>query len=461
MALTSSPVEFFLSYFEKYRGKLLEDFFSFLRFETIGTDSRFTPQVRACCNWLRHYLEDVGLTTEVWETNGHPVLYSSWLKAGPDKPTVLIYNHYDVQPVDPANLWESAPFVPTIRNGEIFARGAVDNKGQCFFVLTALRALLERDGRLPVNVKLFIEGEEESGSHGSQKVLSDKQEELAADYLFVVDAGMRGPGKPAVTLGCRGITAMTVVLTGSNTDLHSGENGGIVYNPNHALVELLAKIRNDKGRVVIPGFYDDVVPISEEDRAELCFDFDPKEFEALFHAKPSGGENDYSPLESAWLRPTFEINGISGGYTGEGFKTVIPGQTMAKISCRLVPNQIPEKITKLVSDYLAQNVPPGLKIKVTVEGGGGKPVRATTASKGTKAAAEAYAEVCGMPCEYILTGGSIPISAELAEVSGANTVYLGYGLPDDNIHAPNEHFGIDRLKLGTATMGRILEKLGG
>lgn len=459
MAQTPS-VEFFLGYFEKNQQKLLDEFFTFLRFESIGTDSQYTPQVRACCGWLRKYLEEMGLTTETWETNGHPVLFGSWLKAGADKPTVLLYNHYDVQPIDPANLWQSAPFDPAVRNGEIYARGAVDNKGQCFFVLTALRALLERDGRLPVNVKLFIEGEEESGSHGSYKILDGKRKELAADYLFVVDAGLRGPNKPAVTLGCRGITAMTVLLTDANTDLHSGENGGIVYNPNHALVELLAKLHDPNGRVTVPGFYDDVVPVSKQDREELCFDFNAAEYESAFETKPCGGEREFSPLESAWLRPTLEVNGLAGGYAGEGFKTVIPGQAMAKISCRLVPNQTPEQISKLVADYLTANVPAGLKIKITVEGGGGKPVRAATTSKGTRAAAEAYTEVCGAPCAYILCGGSIPISAELAQASGASTVFLGYGLPDDNLHAPNEHFGIDRLKLGTATIGRILEKLG-
>ncbi len=459
MANISTKPDYFLDYFDAYRASLVEDYFTFLRFQSIGTDPQYANDVRSCCDWLVLYLKSIGLQVSVWETAGQPTVFASDLRAGADKPTVLLYNHYDVQPVDPLELWKYPPFEPALVGDRVYARGAVDNKGQCFYVMHALRALLERDGCLPVNLKLCIEGEEEFGSPSLPAVVAERKAELAADYLYIVDAGIRAAGIPAVTLGCRGITCMTVNLQGSSTDLHSGENGGIVYNPLHALVAMLGKLRDESGRITIPGFYDDVLALSPEEKNQLSFEFDAGAYRTSFGAEANGGENDYSPLESAWVRPTLEINGISGGYAGEGFKTVIPARASAKVSCRLVPRQTPEKITELVTSYLEKIAPPGIKVSVATEGGGA-PLRTGISSRATQAAAAAYTEVCGKPCEYILTGGSIPISAKLAEVSGAETVYLGYGLPDDNIHAPNEFFDLTRMKLGLATVGRILEILG-
>ena len=308
-----SKTDYFFNYFESQREQLLSDYFAFLRFPSIGTDPQYSPQVRACCNWLTDYLKNLGFEVSVWETAGQPTVFASHLKAGPNKPTVLLYNHYDVQPVDPLDLWKTPPFEPRLEGQRIYARGAVDNKGQCFYVLQALKALKERDGSLPINVKLCIEGEEEFGSPNLPEVVAKRKAELAADYLYIVDAGLRVSGQPAVTLGCRGITCMSVNLTAASTDLHSGENGGMVYNPLHALVEMLSSLRDSQGRISIPGFYDDVLPLSEEDKKELCFDFDQKEYQATFGALTNGGEKNFSPLESAWIRPTLEINGISGG----------------------------------------------------------------------------------------------------------------------------------------------------
>lgn len=449
-----------LEAFDRSSDTLQEEFFEFLRLQSVSSEPGYKAQVRACADWVVEYLEDAGLKVELWETSGYPVVFASWLEAGPEKPTVLIYNHYDVQPVDPIELWHSDPFEPTIRDGEVFARGAEDNKGQCFYVISAIRELLRRDGTLPVNVKLCIEGEEETGSSGLAGILATRKAALAADHLFVVDLGIHAPESPALTLGVRGIATMSVEIIGSNSDLHSGTHGGIVYNPNRAMVELLAKLYDDEGRVTVPGFYADVVTPTADELAKLDFHFDESEYEAMFGAKAVGGETNYSALQSAWIRPTLEINGIGGGYTGEGFKTVIPARTIAKLSVRLVPNQDPVKIAAAVERFLKGNVPLGVELKVEINPGVGKAVRSSPNSKAVVASAAVYSAVFNKPCQFILSGGSIPIVPGLAEAAEAEVVMMGYGLPDDNIHAPNEHFGMDRVRRGFATMGAILELLG-
>jgi acetylornithine deacetylase/succinyl-diaminopimelate desuccinylase-like protein len=439
------------------KDKALQDFFTFLKFETIGTDTKFAPQMTQCSNWLAKYLRDMGFFVELWETETYPIIFASHLNAGPDKPTLLIYNHYDVQPVDPLEDWISPPFEPTIRNGQIYARGAQDNKGQCFYVLQALKGLLERDKRLPINIKLCIEGEEESGSVQIANIIESKKEELKADYLAVVDVGIPGPQAPAVTLGVRGIVTFEMHATGSNIDLHSGYHGGVVYNPLHAIVEMFAKARDAEGRITIPGFYDDVAHVEKTD--EFNLKFDSKQFEETFAAHATGGEKLFTPLERRMMRPTLEINGISGGYAGVGFKTVIPATATAKFSCRLVPNQSPYKIAKLVAEYFQNIAPEGIEIKVEILPGGGWASRVGASSPLVEAFSKAYEEVYNAPCEKILNGGSIPISTALCKVSGASLIFVGLGLNDDAIHAPNEHFGVDRLEKGYLMIARAIENL--
>ncbi len=444
--------------FDNNRDAILEDFFTFLRFESVSTDPAYKPQVTACSKWLEQYLIDIGLKVESWPTSGHPILFASWEGAGADKPTVLLYGHYDVQPVDPIELWTSPPFTPEIRDGQIYARGSADNKGQILYTILAVKALLERDGELPVNVKFFIEGEEECGSNGVLEVIGDYTEELRSDYLLVVDAGIERMERPAVTIGYRGILGLTVKARGSAFDLHSGIHGGIVINPIHALVEVLASARDKNGHITIPGFYDEVTELSEEERSRIDFRFDEEEFSATFGASPRGGEADCNPLESSWLRPTLEINGIYGGYTGEGFKTVIPAVASAKVSCRLVPDQEPDVITAKVQKFLEENVREGIEITVESDHGG-PPMRTSPESFLVKSSAKAYEDVNEKDCHYILCGGTIPVTRPLAEAAGAEPVLLGYGLPTDRWHSPDEHFGIDRFRLGLATIGRILENL--
>lgn len=448
-------------HYKKTKDASLKDFFTFLKFQSISTDPQFKEEVRACAHWLTSYIEKIGFNVEQWATTGHPVIFASNCEAGTSKPTLLIYNHYDVQPVDPLELWDSPPFEPTEKKGEIYARGAQDNKGQCFYVLQALKAFYEIHGKFPVNIKLCIEGEEESGSSGLSKILKDpqRQQQLKADYLAIVDMGIPDINTPAVTLGVRGLVTMEVRALCSKGDLHSGSHGGIVYNPLHALVEILAQLRDAEGRITVPGFYADVQEISPADKAKISFDFDKDHYEKVFGALPEGGEKKYSPLERAWNRPTIEINGIAGGYGGAGFKTVLPAKALAKVSCRLVPNQDPHKIGKLVADYILSLAPKGVKIEVEIYPGCGKAIRANPDSTVVNAFKKAYEHLYQKPCKCIFDGGSIPVITELAEASGAAVILLGFGLPDDNIHAPNEHFGIDRLEKGFLVMTKALEEL--
>jgi acetylornithine deacetylase/succinyl-diaminopimelate desuccinylase-like protein len=457
--MSAKEAAYYLEYFDKNREKLLEDFFTFLRFQSVSTDPEYTPQVTACAEWLADYVRASGMEAELWETPHHPIVFAEWKDSSRDLPTVLIYFHYDVQPIDPIEEWTSPPFEPTVRDGEIYARGAMDDKGQAFYVIAGIKAMLERDGKLPVNVKLCIEGEEECGSRGLRAILDEKSESLKAEHFFVVDLGLHSLKQPAVTLGTRGICSFTVKLTGSKTDLHSGTHGGAAYNPLHALVEILGKARDESGAITIPGFYDDILELSEEEREKLDISFDENDYKELFGGLPNGGEDGFNPMERTCIRPTLEINGIRGGYSGEGFKTVIPAKAIAKVSCRLVPNQDPEKIVELVSAFIRENTPEGMQVEI-IGDGQGKGLRTPVNTAAVEAVAKAYEDVLGIPSSYILSGGSIPIAQKLAEVAGAHSVLFGYGLPGDCIHAPNEHFGIERIKFGLATVARALERLG-
>ncbi len=456
---TSPEIDQLKLLFNQYKEEALKDYYTFLKFQSISSEPAYTDQVIACADWVSAYLEKAGFTVERWPTSGHPTLFAHYDKAGPDQPTLLIYNHYDVQPIDPLDLWESPPFEPTVRNGEVYARGAQDNKGQCFYVLLALKALMEQTGRLPINIKLCIEGEEECGSTGLAGILEDKRGKLQADYLAVVDMGMKNATTPAVTLGVRGMVTMDVTVSGSHTDLHSGSHGGMAYNPIHALVGLLANVRDASGKITIPGFYDDVKAISAEEKKLLSLDFDVKEYEKTFGIKPTGGETSFPPQERGWLRPTFEVNGITGGYSGDGFKTVIPAKASAKVSCRLVPNQDPDKIALLVSNFLKKNAPEGTHVTVKVRSGDGKALRARADSPVATAFVMAYEEIFNKKCDRDYSGGSIPVISALAAVCGAEVVLVGLGLPDDCIHAPNEHFGLNRIENGFLSIARALQHI--
>ncbi|HSX11929.1 MAG TPA: dipeptidase [Rhabdochlamydiaceae bacterium] len=442
-------------WFNTHKQEIFSRFFTFLKFGSVGTDPAYRQETRKCAQWIVDYLKQIGFQSTLYETSVHPIVYGEYMHAGKEQPTLLIYHHYDVQPVDPLDLWKSGPFEPTIKEGQVYARGAQDNKGQCFYTLTALHAFLQLCKEAKINLKLFIEGEEESGSVGTTQFLKEKGELLKADYLLVIDSGIPGPGVPAITMGLRGIVTMEVTLTNSAEDLHSGSHGGVVLNPNRALVQLLAKLWDKEGKVAVPHFYDNVKKYSETELAKFEMSFDKKDYEKKFGVKAYAIEPGFSPSESNYIRPVLEINGMSGGYAGKGFKTVIPSMAVAKISCRLVPYQDPEKIFHSIANFLRAEAPKGIDLKVE-EYHGAAAFGSSFDSPIVKMVSKAYEEVLGKPCRYMLMGGSIPIVGELSKVSGAAVVVMGYGLDDDKIHAPNEHFGLDRFEQGFLTVARIL-----
>ena len=454
-----SPIEQLQKLFQESREEALRDYFTFLKFESVSSEPSYRDQVLGCADWVTTYLTDIGFSVEKWSTTGYPTIFAHFDKAGPDKPTLLIYNHYDVQPVDPLNLWESLPFSPTIRNGQVYARGAQDNKGQCFYVLLALKAVLKSTGTLPINIKLCIEGEEECGSTGLSGILKAKESELQSDYLAIVDLGLPNLQTPTITLGVRGLVTMDVEVSSTYTDIHSGSHGGIVYNPIHALVKLLSELRGPSGKIVIPGFYDSVKPISDDEKALVSLEFDDQSYKEIFGTTPTGGEVEFTPYERNWWRPTLEVNGINGGYSGDGFKTVIPAKATAKISCRLVPDQDPEEIASLVSSYLSDRAPGGTTVRVNIHPGSGTALRARADSKIAVAFATAYEEIFNKKCKRIYSGASIPVVTELAKACKGEVILVGLGLPDDCIHAPNEHFGLDRIEMGFLSITRVLQLL--
>lgn len=445
-------------WFKEHEDEILKDFFSFLRFPGVSTNPQCEEECRKTAAWLRDYLEKMGLEATLWETPGLPVVFATHCRAGKDRPTLLIYHHYDVQPVDPIGLWKSDPFTPEIRNGRVYARGAADNKGQCFYSLTAIRAILELSRRMDFNLKVFIEGEEESGGIGTEAILRQKQAELKADHLLVIDFGIPAADTPGVTLGIRGIVTLSVECSNAFADLHSGAHGGIALNPNRALATLLGNLWDEKGTVAIPHFYEDLEVLPQEELARVDLSFDAKQYTKSFGVRAFCGEEGYTPRESNWFRPTIEINGMWGGYTGPGFKTVIPSHAYAKISCRLVPNQDPQKIGRAIAEHLKASVPKGIGIKVDILHAAPAFFSASD-SFIVKTSALAYEEIFGKPCKYLFCGGSVPIVVDLARASGAEVAMIGVGLDEDDIHAPNEHFGLDRFVAGFLVMGRILSRL--
>lgn len=441
----------FKHWFDVHREKIQRDYFEFLRFRSISTDPAYREEVHACAEWLKKYLKEGGIAAETIPTPGYPLVYGEDLQAS-GKKTLLIYGHYDVQPVDPLELWKSDPFEPTEREGQIYARGAVDDKGQIFYAVLAAISIKQIRGSLPINLKFCIEGEEESSSVGLSKALPHLKNKLQADYLLVPDFDQFDRQTPALSLGCRGLVGLEVTLKGSSRDLHSGMYGGIAYNPNRALVELLGKLWDEEGHVQIPGFYDAVI------------ETDPGQFDALSFGEEVGisafgKEKERSLHEAASLRPTLELNGLSGGYAGAGIKTVIPALASAKITCRLVPDQDPEKIGHAIAAFLKQQAEPGIEVTVHIHPGGARAFRSDPTSKLASAIAAAAEEVCGRACKRLLCGGSIPIVPELIRASGAEMVGMGYGLSDDQIHAPNEHFDMKRLEKGFLTVARGMELL--
>jgi acetylornithine deacetylase/succinyl-diaminopimelate desuccinylase-like protein len=447
-------MERYKTWFAKHKERLIADYITYLKFPSVSAQKQHKSDTLACANWVENYLKNLGFTTTQWKGKGHPTIFGE-KKVGEKKPTLLFYGHYDVQPPEPLNLWKSEPFEPEIRNGRMYARGAEDNKGQNFYTLCALEAFMEEHKELPFNIKIVIEGEEEMGSETLLEVLEEHKEEAKADYLFVVDLGMGSWEKPALTLGCRGIMTMEVQCRNSDTDLHSGHYGGIALNPIRALTDVLAQVFDKSGKVTIPGFYDDVKELAPEEKKKIDLSFDPGVHKKEVGMRAFHKVEGCNPTEVSFLQPVFEINGITGGYSGEGFKTVLPAVAAAKLSCRLVPNQDPEKIYTQVCHFIKERFDKDLEITFTKHGGG-PAVWSNPLARSIQIAEKAYKEVFGS-CHFIYAGGSIPITKALASASGAEVILIGTGLDCDNIHAPNESFGLDQFEKGFLLVTRMLE----
>ena len=440
-------------YFTDHRDTHLQQLNEFLSIPSISALSEHQGDMQKAAEWLVEAFKNVGLEhVSIDETDGHPVVYADWLHAE-DQPTILIYGHYDVQPVDPLELWDSAPFEPEVRDNKLYARGASDDKGQVFMHIKAVEALMKENGSLPVNVKFLIEGEEEVGSPNLEKYIENNKEKLAADIIVISDTGMQGPGQPAVCYGLRGLTGVQIDIQGAKGDLHSGLYGGGVQNPLHAIAQLIASFRDKEGTIAVEGFYDEVRPLTEEEReAYKALNFDEDALKEELEVPTLFGEKGFSYLEQTWARPTLEVNGLYGGFSGEGIKTVLPAEASAKITCRLVPDQDPEDIVQKLKAHIENHKPAGVTVTVS-EFDKGKPFITPFDHPAIQAAGRSYEKVYQVPTAYTRGGGSIPIVAAFDEILQLPVVLMGFGLSTENFHAPNEHFHLENFDKGLRVIG--------
>ena len=440
---------------EKYLGELKE----FLAIPSVSSQSAHNADTRRCAEWVAAQMRTVGMNNvQIFETPGHPIVYSEWLGA-PGAPTVLFYGHYDVQPVDPVNLWTSPPFESTIRDGDLYARGSADDKGQIYIHFKAIEAYTKNGAPLPVNIKMLIEGEEEVGSANLEDFVKGHKDLLKADLVLISDSSMFAKGVPSVCYGLRGLAYMEVEVEGPNTDLHSGSFGGSVHNPVQALSEMIASLHDKNGRVTVKGFYNDVRSLTKAERSAFRkLPWNDKSYAKKLGVSQLYGEKGFTTLERLWARPTLECNGIWGGYTGEGAKTVLPSKAFAKISMRLVPDQTSAQAAKLFEKHFLKMAPKTVSVKVRALHGGEAAITPID-SPGVKAAVAALQKGFGKKPLYQREGGSIPIVVQFKNILGLDTVLLGFGLPDENAHAPDEHINLDNFFGGIRTSVHFYNKL--
>jgi len=443
----SKKMEKVLNYIEANKDRYLSELIEFLKMPSISDIPEYKDDVRRTADWLLNHLKNIGMENcRLEETAGHPIIYCDWLNAGADKPTVLIYGHYDVQPVDPLDEWLTPPFEPTIKDdGKIYGRGTSDDKGQLFVHVKALEAILKNNGSLPVNVKIIFEGEEEAGSNHLEEFIHNNKELLSCDTAIISDTEWVTDGLPSICYSLRGICFVEIKVTGPFQDLHSGTYGGAVDNPANVLCSMIAKLKDEYGRVAIPGFYDDVLPLDEDEREEFKrIPHTDKEYCERLNIKETFGENAYTTLERTWARPTLDINGLTSGFQGEGAKTIIPAKASAKISMRLVPHQKSDDIAKKVEKYILSIAPPTVTVEVKVLHGG-DPVLVQRNGLGIKSAIVALEKAFNQKPVFMREGGSIPIVGVFDEVLKAESILMGLGLPGDNIHGPNENYDLSNF----------------
>ncbi len=456
------------TYIEQNKQKFEDDLCELLRIPSVSTDSQFADDVHRAATWIVERLKVNGFETKLIETCGHPIVYAETPPVE-GAPTVLVYGHYDVQPPDPLDQWTTPPFEPEVRDGNLYARGATDDKGQVLTHIFSAEAWKQTHDSFPVQIKFLIEGEEECGSKGLWEFLDGKYDDavgrevsdlIDCDVVVISDGSMYGPGQPAITYGLKGISYFELRLKGPSQDLHSGAFGGSVTNPANALTQILAKLIDENGRVQIPGFYDDVIDISDQERKQFAdLNFDDQEYMNSIGVDGLTGEEGYTTLERRWARPTFDINGLWSGYQGEGAKTVLPAEAGAKFSCRLVANQDPKTIFDSLEKFIEQNCPSGIKFEL-VDMHGARGVTVPLDSPFMEAAANAIEKGFGTrPC-FIRTGGSIPVVTAFTEKLGVDTLLLGWGQDDDNMHSPNEKFSLSDFQRGIAASAQLWAELG-
>jgi acetylornithine deacetylase/succinyl-diaminopimelate desuccinylase-like protein len=446
-----------IEYAQAHHDDILDELKDFLRIPSISTQPEHRADIQRAARWLQAHLRAAGFPeVEVLPTDGHPVVYAAWAEAGPDAPTVLVYGHYDVQPPDPLDAWETSPFEPTRVGEDLFARGASDDKGQAFVHIKAAEAFGATQGAPPVNLKCIFEGEEEIGSPSLAPFIAAHADRLAADVAVISDTHILGADRPSIVYALRGLAFLEVTVTGPGSDLHSGSYGGAVNNPINALCRMIAQLQDAEGHITVPGFYDDVRPLSPEERAELAkVPFDRAAWLEEAGVPTDWGEPKYTIIERTSARPTLDVNGIWGGYIEPGAKTVLPSEAHAKLSMRLVPDQDPDGITQLVAQYLREIAPPSVSVTVKdLHSGAGALVRRD--SPAMQAAFRAYAETFGTEPVFVREGGSIPVVATFKRVLGVDTILLGFGLPDDRLHAPNEKIHVPTFFRGIETVIRLM-----
>ena len=439
--------------------RFLNDLKTFVRYPSVSAQPQHQRDLQACAQWLVRHLRGIGLATTLQPTAGHPIIVARTpLVAG--RPTVLVYGHYDVQPPEPLHLWKTPPFEPVVKGGKLFGRGASDNKGQILVHVKAVESYLATGTELPVNVVFLIEGEEETGSANLTPFLKRHARELRGDYVVISDSGMWAKGVPAVTYGTRGVLALELRVDGPNRDLHSGVFGGSIANPALVLAQLLASCVDQQGRVNVPGFYDEVTPLSAWERRQFAaLPFDERAYAKSLGVPAPAGERGFTTTERRWARPTFEVNGLFGGYQGAGGKTIVPAWAGAKVTCRLVPRQRATTIARLVQRHLRAQCPRSVKLTVTVENGSGAFLQSPRGAA-TRAAARAVTRAFGRAPYFIREGGSLPILPVLQRTLGAEVLLLGLGLADDNWHSPNEKMDLANFRRGIAMSVGLLAELG-